>query len=269
MGILVPPQGRVALKTLETVLTDDSEDRCNIDLTHAGFVEPAGVVAIAAMVDRARRAGCEVVVTAPTNQEVRRYLARVQLGAHLDRLEIDHQLGTVTSHDVDGLCELRWFGSETELDEVAETIIEQYRHAGLDVVEPLYLALYELAVNAVNHSGQGGGYVALQAFPKTEDVAFAVADSGVGLRARIGGATDAQAIALAARKYQTSETGPGRGCGITGVIELTNKHRGSVTFYTGGAKGTFSDGQWTPRVSSLNAPFMGTLVNTRLKQRGD
>ena len=271
MGIVVPSiHRRLSKGTLATVLRADVAGRCDIDLQHATFVEPAGLVAVAAMAERAVREGRPVDVTLPADQNCRRYLARMQLGPQLDRLGVAHALEPVRAQPLDSLCELRQFRSETELAEVADVIVTQYRQAGQAVFQPLYNALFELAINAVEHSGEGGGFVALQAFPARGDVAFAVADSGVGLQMRLPDAdSDAQAIVLAARKYVSSKAESGRGRGITGVIELTNKHRGAVSFLTGTAQGDFTDGQWEPRVSVLEAPWMGTLVNTRLSQRGE
>lgn len=270
MGIVVPAsQGSLAVSTLSSALATDPDEACRIDLTHARFVEPAGLVAVAALVDRAQREGHEVVMSPPEDVECSRYLSRMRLGAFLGDRGVDHGLVAVTERDVDNLCELRWFGSEDELEQAAAVIVEQYSRAGSDVVQPLYDALFELGVNAVDHSGQKGGYVALQTFPNKADVAFAVADSGVGLRARIGGARDSDAIRLAARKYESSASGRGRGRGITGVIDLTNRRRGSVTFFTGDAQGDFTNGLWDPRVTSLESPYLGTLVSTRLSQKGE
>ncbi|MBO1767063.1 sensor histidine kinase [Allobranchiibius sp. GilTou38] len=199
---------------------------------------------------------------------MRNYLARMQLGAHLDGLDIRHDLGVVTSHDVGHqLCELRRFDSEDELEEVAETIVRLYRDAGWGVVQTLYSCLFELAVNAVQHSGQGGGFVALQSYPKTEDVAFAVGDSGVGLRSRLGSATDQAAIGKAARKYATSKSEPGRGRGITEVIELTGKNHGAMTMVSGTAYGEFVGGNWDPRVTVTDNPFLGTVAQARLRRQ--
>jgi hypothetical protein len=139
-------------------------------------------------------------VVVPSDSGCRRYLARMALGADLDRLGVDHDLGSVPSRELDSLCELRWFGDEEELEAVAETVVRQYQDSGAAVVQPLYQALFEMAVNAVRHSGRGGGYVALQSFLRVEEVAFAIADSGVGLRSRLCAASDGQAI----------DTGPAR-----------------------------------------------------------
>lgn len=199
------------------------------------------------------------------------YLARMQLGHHLDGLSVEHGLGVVRSQNVgDQLCELRRFQSEQELDDVAEIIIRLYQHAGWNVVEPLYNCLYELALNAVQHSGQGGGYIALQAYPKSDDVAFAIGDSGVGLRYRLSSTTDEAAIGDAARKYATSETEPGRGRGISGVLELAGRNHGIMTMISGTAHGEFKGGHWDPRVTEMSGPFLGTLAQVRFRrQMGD
>lgn len=271
MSLFVPPSGVLSASTIVSAFATSANGHCEVDLREASFVEPAGLVAVAATAERAVREGRRVEVRAPLSDSCRNYLARMQLGVQLNALGVAHSLGSVRSHYVgDKLCELRRFRDESELDEIADTIISLYRRAGLSVVQPLYNSLYELALNAVQHSGQGGGYVALQAFPKSGDVAFAIGDSGVGLRARLGASTDKAAIALAAQKHVTSEGEPGRGRGITGVIELTGQHRGAVTMISGTAHGEFTRGHWDPRVTTMTGPFLGTVAQARLlRQRGD
>lgn len=273
MNIVVPPSGILNATTIRQAVGFSSKNQCIVDLRRATFIEPAGLVAVAATVERAVREGGEVRVRAPDDGGCRNYLARMQVGSQLSTLGVHHNLGTVRSHDVgDQLQELRRFDSEHDLEEVARTIISLYGQAGIQVVQPLYQALFELGVNAVQHSGQGGGYVALQAFPRANDVAFAIGDSGRGLRASLAMSmsvpSDEAALALAAQKHVTNEGVAGRGRGITGVIELTGQHSGTVTMASGTAHGIFARGHWDPRVSAMTAPFLGTLAQARLAREG-
>jgi anti-sigma regulatory factor (Ser/Thr protein kinase) len=247
--------------------------RCEIDLRAATFVDPAGLVTVAAAVERAVREGTKLTLSTPRDAGCRNYLSRMQLGTQLTALGVAHDLPTVRSHALgDRLQELRRFQSERELTDVADAIINLYQKAGLTIVQPLYQALFELGVNAVEHSGQQGGYVALQSFPRAGDVAFAVGDSGRGLRSRLAESmsvpNDAVAIALAAQKYVSTDGAAGRGRGITGVVELTGQHRGAVTMISGTAHGAFTDGHWDPRVSTMKAPLLGTVVQAKLALEG-
>lgn len=268
MGMAVPAhRTSLGVQDLGGALTNDTVGPCVVDLEHAAFVEPSGHVAIAAVVDRAAAEGQHVEFVAPASADCRSYLSRMRLGQHLDRLGVTHSLEPVREHEAPRLSELRWFHDEKELEHVAEVIVRQYQESGSGVVEPLYLALFELAVNAVQHSGRGGGYVALQSYRSSGEVAFAIADSGVGLRGSLNVDNDGEAIAMAAQKYSSSEVGRGRGRGITGVIDLTGRHRGAVNFITGTAHGRFSGGHRDPRVLTMDARFLGTLVDTRLSQK--
>lgn len=269
MDLVVPPHGRLNGEEIVHAVTNTGSVECLIDLDAATFVEPAGLVAIAAAAERARLEGRPVLLREPRNSSCRNYLSRMRVGDVLTELGVPHHLPPVRTHALgDRLQELRRFTDEAHLEEVANAIVSLFQRAGLHVVQPLYQALFELGLNAVQHSGRGGGFVALQAFPRLKDVAFAVADSGRGLRASLAEVmsvpSDAAAIKLAAQKHITATSEPGRGRGITGVIRLTDRYQGAVVMLSGTARGVFDHGHWDPQVSHLSAPFLGTLAQTRL-----
>lgn len=250
-----------------------SSRQCHLDLSKAYFVEPIGLVTIAAMAERAVADGRAVVFSAPARLECHRYLSRMQLGPCLDALGVEHDLMSVTAHDVGNrLSELRHFRGEAELDDIADVLLGLYGGDSA-TFDPVYTGLYELASNAEQHSGREGGFVALQRFAGPARVNVAIADSGVGLLGSLSKvqdvADDRAALSLAARKHETSLADQSRGLGITRVVELAGEVGGDVTMISGTAHGVFERGHWDPRFIPMTASYHGTVAQASLALRGE
>ena len=144
-----------------------------------------------------------------------------------------------------------------------QTFIAEHRD-----VQPLYAALQEIAENVIQHSGRSHGYAALQRFPNSQKVEFAVADAGVGLSARLREsvpvADDRVAVVLAAQTHVTSSGQAGRGRGIGEVIDIAGRRRGDVVLVSGDAHGVFHRGSLDPQLTTLSAPHPGTLAHACL-----
>jgi hypothetical protein len=92
-----------------------------VDLSAATFVEPAGLVAIAALIDRAVRQGKAVTFVRPDDYGVRNYLSRMHLGDFLDNLGVPHDLPTVNEAPLqDTLLELRPFSTQSDGEALAK-----------------------------------------------------------------------------------------------------------------------------------------------------
>ena len=241
----------------------------HLDLTRLRFVDPAGLVSLAVVAERAADTGRPVRFTAPADADVAGYLNRMRLGAQLTALGVEHDLPPVHERrQGHRLVELRRFDGEAGLDAVAEALVLTYVDDHPELVQPLYAALDEMARNVLEHSARSHGYVALQRYDARRDIAFAVADSGIGLRrrlaTRIAVPDDRTAVVRAAQVHVTSIGRPGRGRGIGRVIAITGAHRGSVTLVSGAAAGIFRGGSFDPQLSDLPAGYPGTLAHVRL-----
>ena len=249
-------------------------DPCVLDLRERTFVDPADLVALAVRAEDAVLAGRTVRFTAPDLPDVARYLARMRLGEHLDRLDVAHQLVPVQERDLGGkLVELHRFDQAAGLERLLEALVGTYLSAGSELVQPLYAALAEIAGNVVDHSGRDHGYLALQRYTSTPRVEFAVGDSGVGLRTRLSQTVavvdDRAAIVRAAQTHVTTTGQPGRGRGISEVVAIAGAHGGTVTLTSGSARGVFENGDLTPRLWD-HTPFQpGTLAHVRLGLKED
>ena len=151
---------------------------------------------------------------------------------------------------------------------LVDALVQTYLEAQPQLVQPLYTALSEIAENVLEHSGRTHGYLALQRFPRSNDVALAVGDSGIGLRRRLASRfpipDDRTAVVWAARMHVSSVDRPGRGRGIGRVVELTGRHRGQVILISGRASGTFEHGSPFPVLADLPVAHPGTLAHVRL-----
>lgn len=245
------------------------DDPCVLDLRERTFFDPADLVRLAVLTEDAVIAGRGVRFLAPDDPGVTRYLARMRVGEHLDRLGVRHQLPAVRARDLGNrLVELHRFDQEAGLDRLLGALVETYVADEPQLVQPLYAALAEIAGNVVDHSGREHGFLALQRYTRRPRVEFAVGDSGIGLRARLSQAVpvpdDRTAIVLAAQTHVTTTVEPGRGRGISEVIAITGVHGGAVTLASGTARGIFTRGNLRPQLEDQTPPQPGTLASVRL-----
>ena len=240
-----------------------------IDLTGLKFIDPAGLVSLAVIAERAMLQRRPVHFQKPAGGDVANYLTRMRLGEQLAGLDVAHDLPHVRERRLGHrLVELRRFDGEAGLDTVAAALVQTYVDDHPELIQPLYAALDEMARNVLEHSTRSHGYVALQRYDHRGDISFAVGDSGIGLRQRLAEAVpvpdDRTAIVRAAQVHVTSIGRPGRGRGISRVIGITGEHRGSVTLISGTASGTFQRGHLDPEVTEFTASYPGTLAHVRL-----
>jgi hypothetical protein len=261
--------GRLNAEDLRLHVAAPTSSARVVDLRRATFVDPGWLVTIAAVTERAVQEGRKVRFVAPDNGNCATYLARMRLPQHLTRLGIAHGMTAVRENPQgDRLSELRRFDSEDEFDELAGAVQRTFHTHYPQVARALYRSVHEVASNVLEHSGQSGGYLALQRFDRSGDVAFAVADSGIGLRGslskRFDIPDDRTAIVRAALEHVTSRDVPGHGRGIGRVITITGKHAGYVLLASGASRGLFLRGNPNPQLHDLVAPMPGTLAQARL-----
>ena len=269
VDIAVNTSGVLTYDDIGGHLRPSSTGPVEIDLSGLKFIDPAGLVSLAVVAERAKLLGLPVLFRKPAGGDVANYLKRMRLGDQLEALDVAHDLPQVQERRLGHrLVELRRFDGEAGLDTVAATLVQNYVDDHPELVQPLYAALDEMARNVLEHSTRSHGYVALQRYDNRRDISFAVGDSGIGLRRRLAEAVpvpdDRTAIVRAAQVHVTSIGRPGRGRGISRVIGITGEHRGSVTLISGAASGTFQRGHLDPQVTEFAASYPGTLAHVRL-----
>lgn len=268
-SVVVRSNGLLTHKTLGAHLSPAAGPDVQLDLSDLSFIDPAGLVTVATVAERAVAAGSSVSVSGPRDPDVANYVRRMRLGSIFDELGIMHALPAVSENALGArLVELERFHGSDGLETVVRALVTTFLSDRPRTVQPLYTALQETAENVVQHSGMQHGYAALQRLTNSGRVKFAIGDSGVGLRHRLSAALtvvdDRMAIVRAARMHETSTGLPGRGRGINRVIEVTGQHQGDVTLFTGRASGRFSGGNPDPQLSCLPVAMPGTLAHVRL-----
>ena len=91
-----------------------------IDLTRLRFIDPAGLVSLAVIAERATLLRRPVRFRKPEGADVANYLTRMRLGEQLSGLDVVHDLPSVRERRLGHrLVELRRFDGEAGLDTVA------------------------------------------------------------------------------------------------------------------------------------------------------
>ncbi|SDQ10256.1 ATP-binding protein [Quadrisphaera sp. DSM 44207] len=245
-------------------------ERTLIDLTRMAHCEPLGLVAVAALADAAAAEG-PVVLRAPVDPSVARYLARMRLGRVLDDAGVEHDLPVVREHPLDDvLVELRRFEGPRGAEEVAAMV-----HRAVEAVDPVAAAalhdgVVEAADNVPRHARRCHGYVAAQKRDQGRSLLFAVGDSGVGVlqTLRRWGALDAaQALEMAVREGVSETPEETGGTGLSSVVKHLSSLGGHLHLVSGDAALSVASGQ--RRSARGPVPFPGTLLQGLVRRAGD
>lgn len=131
--------------------------------------------------------------------------------------------------------------------------------------------LSELSQNVLDHAqSMTGGAVSARVYEKRNEVRFAIADTGRGIRASLGaGETDARAILSAVEQRRTARSRSNNlGMGLANVRGITTATRGSMFIVSGAGALEFGGAtKWRPRQSTHRSALPGTLVFLRLPLR--
>lgn len=219
-------------------------DVVSIDLSGAGFIDPFGLVTLAAVTEDAKRSGLRANVAWPKRADLLRYLSRMHVADALEPLGVACPLPDVNEHPSgDRFLELTRFEDSDRGSDLAEKVYSILSVDDLDDAKTLYSCISEAVGNVTEHSEVGGGWAALQQYRREgrNDVVFAVSDSGVGLRRTLSShhsvEDDAHAVRLAAQ-FGISGTGDrARGRGIAGIAEKARARGGYMRLWSGQAEG--------------------------------
>ena len=263
-------QGSLRADTLgDALMPDEGDGVVVIDLANASFIEPAGLVAIAAIADRAAREGKAVEFVRPKDGNVRNYLARMHVSGVLDGLGIAHTLPKVNETPLqDTLLELQKFSDQSDGEALAAVVFDKVMgKTDAYVPDALYSGICELAGNVCFHAVVEHGFAAAQTIPARNCILFAVADGGIGVQKSLesthapANATEALLLAI---KYGVSGTGEqGRGSGLSDVMDTVGGGLGEYTLVSGDAI-LVKRSKSTPLVGRLDHNYPGTLFAGQL-----
>ncbi len=229
-----------------------------------GWLEPCHLVGAAAVAERASTAGLAVRVHGPSQRHQANYAARMRLGAVLADLGVAHDLPTVREKDLSTeLFEVMRLQTEGDARALAELVAAKVEPQHPKAAYVLWECISEMGINVRDHA-QAPGFGAAQTLPTAGEVLFAVADSGVGLRATLalhGAVTDRDGISLALSGLSRLAD-PDRGRGLTTTLSALGEVGGELYLASGSASARATT---TSRQHGLlTAAYPGTLVQGRV-----
>jgi anti-sigma regulatory factor (Ser/Thr protein kinase) len=249
------------------------------DLTEAGFIAPAGLIALTIAVESATEEHNEVIVRIP-DLALRTYLARcgflravhgicrVEPDASTLLHAFDHRVGRSPM-----LIELTRLSDQRALMSLLDRAIDAVElvrgtiHDAYDVAA----LLSELGGNALEHGG-GHGYLAMQVYGegRRRFLELSIGDRGPGIRRSLQSnpaigplAGDLHAIQTAVQPKVSGSTEPTRGSGLYQLLRLVREHGGSVQIRSGAATARWRTDR--PSALGLAVPHLsGTQVTFSL-----
>jgi len=242
-----------------------------IDLSGASWVQPVGLVGIAAIAESARREERQVMFLTPTDGNVANYVSRMRLGLAFDSLHVQHSIRPVRETDLSGdLLELTKVEGEFGGEQVANLVFERLERMGAksSLAESLHASICEVVGNMHFHSGAEGGWVAAQTTHNGQKITFAIADSGLGLQASLRNnpqltvTDDTNALQLAVAENISATGERGRGQGLPEVIRSSTGLNGSVHIASGTARAVHRSQNTATGFQSF--AFPGTIIQVEL-----
>ena len=254
-----------------------------VDLRTVEFVEPAGLCALAALLEYLS-ARCEVVDLALAGRDVPAYLERMNFFRSFgERVRTNTDVASLEErrrHNPGTLQELINFHGEEEIPGIIQRISEILENQGYRLRERVAICstLSEVCANAAEHGVSSfGAYAAVQAYHhivsgsrrRGEEVLVAIADGGVGVRETLARnpayaeqtATDNDALRHALEMGVSATGEIGRGGGLALVAGIAARAGGSLSLRSGSGRVTVYEN----RKNSRNVPaFPGTFVRVSL-----
>lgn len=269
MTLRVPPGAECGRNTPDFIAASDVSEPALIDLRGLSWVEPIGLVTIAAYAERQVTRGRDVKVLTPENESRARYVSRMGLGDVLSKMgsAVRHNLPSVNRNPLKGrLVELQRFDGTSGATALAEIVFDTVERFDAIAASAVYRAIAELGTNVPEHAGVESGFVASQVVDHGTELRFAVGDCGSGLRTPMqtaGAEDDLSALRLALTKSVTTTGAVTRGKGLAAVAAITRSAGGYLHLASGSAGLTVWDGAEQARSHRLR--FRGTLLQGMIR----
>jgi hypothetical protein len=264
--LVIPRWGKCAAGQMLTALRPAQDPALAvIDLSGTSWVEPVGLVGVAAFAEAQVALNRTVSLIGPSDWNIANYVARMHLGQVIDDLGGTHDLNPVNERDAPDLLELQRFEGEDGATQLAALVFDKTVNDE-PVAQALYQSICEIGANVPQHSGRPHGYIAAATTYRGKKIQFAVGDAGTGLTTRlsaVGSTGDADSLEMVLEHGVSSTGQPGRGRGIQETRRLVTSLKGSVHMVSGTASRTVVAS--TSTSTSKNIPFPGTLLQGSLE----
>jgi anti-sigma regulatory factor (Ser/Thr protein kinase) len=236
--VLIRLGGNQPLHAPAIELVADANTDANFDASDMTFASPLDLAGVAAWAARLRHEDNPVGFALPTDNDVRRYLIRMNLVAHLDQagVTVTGLSSSVRRADrADVLLEVRQIRDAADAERFADDAYElARRHTSDGSAAAAGKMLGELLDNAITHADSPiGVYAAAQVHQRAADLQLAVADAGIGIRSHLArnpsfrNLTAAQALRAALRPGVTG-TSERRGNGLPDLLSTASGFGGQL-----------------------------------------
>ena len=258
---------RLQEELLECVDRDGVRD-IEIDFSGLTKVFPNGALPLLILLDRYRVEGQADVRVVGAEQHS--YLKRYDYLAYLDPTHLaSARMLPQAVHP---------FASDTELNSLINQKIDQVlgeAQFAAGVMTAFEWFLNEIAGNVLVHSQTNKGWLQVVVHKRTNHIAVAVADGGIGvpnsIRAAASlagrfaeGASDGSLIEVALLEGVTSKPDFGQGKGLTGTMAIVQANSGGRIAITSQRGRVFFSKSTGLKVDSHFPPFGGTLIDIQL-----
>lgn len=243
------------------------------DLSWVTWIDPYGLVGLACMLEEISRRGYNVAIDLPQSDAVQKYIARMDIDAVFSKLDttLDQPLPTIEGpEEPEYVLELRRFTNMSSGEDLANIIFDRlFGSTRTEIVEALFEAAVELAMNAAEHSQSPiGGYMSAFTHRRGQSDEFlvlAVGDLGIGIRRSLGRAVrvrdDFEAVEKAVERHISGTGSPGRGQGLPEVVSYIGRLGGWTVVRSGTARRQL--GPHFPETRTV-VRFPGTFVGAWL-----
>lgn len=235
---VAPPGTLTAAKVHAALREGDPESPVAVmDLRDLSWIDPAGLVALAALMEAQASIGRLPRLHAPHQLERSGFLHRMRLGEMVDEFDGRHDLSPVQSWNQQGyLLELQKFDGSNAAGALADIVSTQL--SDTPVALAIHKGICEIGQNVPDHSGRTHGYIAVVTKPATGTVSFAVSDAGLGIveSLKVHGPRSHEDALTAVLEGGVSRLElAGRGRGIRRTREEVSAARGRLFLASGNA----------------------------------
>ena len=237
-GMRIRLAGRQPLHSAVIGQASSGPTTVTFDASDMTFASPLDLAGISAWTARLRRESAAVSFVLPTDDDVRRYLVRMDLIAELAKADVAITGATPAlrrADRADVLLEVRLIRNPADVERFSTDAYELVQlHTSDSSAAAAAKMLGELLDNAITHAGSlVGVYAAAQVHLHAGNVQLAVADGGIGVRSHLArnpcfrDLTAVQALSAALRPGVTG-TSERRGNGLPDLLSIASGFGGQL-----------------------------------------
>ncbi len=256
-----------------TLFDKSGNDRLTLDFSRVSHAYPNGMLPIIAQIQRIRQNGVKIYVKLPNEDDTRKLFRAVNWAHHLSPEQFPKSESAHDRHLV-----TRFFTNASEqknsVDDFMDVILRNME-LPRDIISGLEWSINEITDNVLNHSQSSiGGIVEATTYPSNGQIAFAVADAGLGILETLKEGiptlrTDLQAMGEAVKQGVTRNPKFGQGNGLAGSLRFTTMTGGSFEVTSGNGRLLTTQEKTTKNQRKPFQKYNGTLVCGQVKLKSD